>query len=70
MKIGKYRLTYSEGNPNIRTFYVVAIVEGMAVTRQWWRGKQSWRYTVEHPYFFKINEEYLTYVSDKVKVMK
>lgn len=40
-----------------RKFHVRGIVDGMVVLREWWRSKQRWNYSVEHPVWFEIIEK-------------
>lgn len=63
----KLKLFYSEGNPNNQLYHVRGIVDDMLVLKYWLPHKRFWRYTVEHPYFLKFNEEYITYTKGTKK---
>lgn len=42
-----------------RRYHVRAIVDGMVVIREWWRSKQRWNYSVEHPVLFEFADRYI-----------
>lgn len=42
-----------------RKYHVRAIVDEMAVVREWWPTKQRWNYTVEDDIYFAVTGEHL-----------
>lgn len=42
-----------------RVFHVRAIVDGMAVIREWRKSKRAWQYTVEPPEYFDAYDRHI-----------
>jgi hypothetical protein len=52
-----------------RRFHVRGIVDGQAVLREWWRSKQRWNYTIEHPYYFRAFEPLISHISRSKRLL-
>lgn len=54
-----FKLDYGAGNINNAKYHVRAVVDGLAVLRQWSTGKQRWFYSTEWPSFFHVNADHI-----------
>lgn len=52
----KFRVFYSEGNPNNRTLHIRGIVDDRAIVREWFPSKQRWYYEALEVYWFDVFE--------------